>query len=94
MEIIWSKNAQITFDSVVNYLELHFGVLTAKKFIVKTDSRIKSIANFPQVYKAVSFKHNVRKAIVTKQCSFYYEIYSDKIVILYFWDNRQDTIEV
>jgi plasmid stabilization system protein ParE len=94
MEIIWSKNAQLTFNSIVNYLEHNFGVVPTKKFIAKTDSRIKSIAHFPEIYRAVSLKHSVRKAVVTKQCSFYYEINSNTIVILYFWDNRQEPIEV
>ncbi|PKP15249.1 MAG: hypothetical protein CVU07_10740 [Bacteroidetes bacterium HGW-Bacteroidetes-23] len=94
MEIIWSKNAQITFGSIVSYLEHNFGVLHTKKFIAKTDSRIKSIAIFPEIYKAVSLKHSVRKAVVTKQCSFYYEINRNTIVILYFWDNRQEPIEI
>lgn len=94
MQIIWSKNAQITFESIVNYLENNFGVITTKKFIEKTDSRIKSIANFPEIYKAVSLKNSVRKAVVTKLCSFYYEINKKTIVILYFWDNRQEPIEI
>jgi plasmid stabilization system protein ParE len=93
MEIIWSKNAQITYNSIINYLEINFGVLNTKKFIAKTESRINSIATFPEIYKAVSLKHSVRKAVITKQCSFYYEINKNTIVILYFWDNRQEPIE-
>ena len=35
MQIIWSKNAQITFDAIVVYLENSFGNNVAKKFIAK-----------------------------------------------------------
>lgn len=93
MQIIWSKNAQITFDAIVLYLENSFGNHVAKKFIAKADSSIQSIAAFPNLYRAISLKQSVRKATISKVCSFYYEINSDTIIILYFWDNRQEPFD-
>jgi len=93
MQIIWSKNAQITFDAVVVYLENNFGTTVAKKFIDKANSSIQIIATFPNLYKAISLKQSVRKATISKVCSFYYEVNEDKIIILYFWDNRQEPID-
>ena len=93
MQIIWSKNAQITFDAIVVYLENTFGNNVADKFIAKADSSIQTIASFPNLYKAISLKQNVRKATISKVCSFYYEINDNTIVILYFWDNRQEPID-
>ena len=93
MQIIWSKNAQITFEAGVVYLEDNFGVNIAKKFIAKTNSSIQVISSFPNLYKAISLKQNVRKATISKICSFYYEVNEDTIVILYFWDNRQEPID-
>ena len=93
MQIIWSKNAQITFDAIVVYLENNFGNAVAKKFIAKANSNIQVIAKFPNLYKAISLKQSVRKATISKVCSFYYEVNEDTIVILYFWDNRQEPID-
>lgn len=93
MQIIWSKNAQITFDAIVVYLENTFGNNVAKKFIAKADSSIQTIASFLNLYKAISLKQNVRKATISKVCSFYYEINDNTVVILYFWDNRQEPID-
>jgi len=93
MQIIWSKNAQITFDAIVVYLENSFGKNVAKKFIAKADSSIQVIATFPNLYRAISLKQNVRKATISKVCSLYYEVNIDSIVILYFWDNRQEPID-
>lgn len=53
MQIIWSKNAQITFDAIVVYLENSFGKNVAKKFIAKADSSIQAIATFPNLYRAI-----------------------------------------
>ena len=93
MQIIWSKNAQITFDAIVVYLENSFGNNIAKKFIAKVGSSIQVITSFPNLYQAISLKQNVRKATISKVCSFYHEVNGDTIVILYFWDNRQEPID-
>lgn len=84
MEIIWSKNAQITYEAIVYHLENDFGVETTKKFIAEIDSQIKMIAKFPKMHKAVSVKNSVRKAVISKQCLLYYELNKNSIVLHYY----------
>lgn len=90
MKVVWSENAEITFDLIVVYIESEFGVKSAKKFIIKVDSVIHSISNQPYIYKSSSFNNKVRKAAINKQCSLFYEINKETIQLSYFWDNRQD----
>jgi plasmid stabilization system protein ParE len=90
MKVVWSENAEITFDLIVVYIESEFGILSAKKFITKVDSVIHSISNQPYIYKSSSFNSKVRKATISKQCSLFYEINKETIQLSYFWDNRQD----
>ncbi len=35
MKVVWSENAETTFDVIVLYIEVKFGVISAKKFIRK-----------------------------------------------------------
>lgn len=93
MEIIWSKNSEITFDVITKTIDTNFGRKSAKKFISKVDSIIKIIQKHPQIYKSFFDFENVRKAAVNKQCSFIYEINKTNITILYFWDNRQKPLD-
>ena len=51
MEIICSKNAIITFESIVDVIENDFGNTAAKKNIDKTISDIKNLALFPFLFK-------------------------------------------
>ena len=90
MKVVWSENAETTFDSIVLYIEAKFGVPSAKKFIVKVDSVIHSISKQPYIYKISSFNNKVRKAVISKQCSLFYEINKETIQLSYFWDNRQE----
>jgi len=90
MKVVWSENAEITFDLIVVYIESEFGIISAKKFITKVDSIIHSISNQPYIYKSSSFNNKLRKATISKQCSLFYEINKETIQLSYFWDNRQD----
>lgn len=92
MKVIWSKNAEITFEAIVDHVENDFGKIVAKKFVDKTDKIILTLSIFPHVFKKTSTQENVRKATINKQCSFYYEINKTEIQLLYFWDNRQQPI--
>jgi plasmid stabilization system protein ParE len=89
MEVIWTEKATLTFETLASYIDNDFGRLSAQKFIAKADSVIRTIANHPYAYKQSSVREKVRKAFVTKQCSLFYEIKDDFVVLLYFWDNRQ-----
>ncbi|WP_269240330.1 type II toxin-antitoxin system RelE/ParE family toxin [Flavobacterium limnophilum] len=90
MKVVWSENAETTFDVIVLYIEAKFGVISAKKFIRKVDSVIHSISKQPYIYKSSNFNNKVRKATITKQCSLFYEINKETIQLSYFWDNRQE----
>lgn len=52
---------------------------------------IDSIALQPYVFQATQIE-GVRKAVITKQTSVVYKVNSDFIEILFFWDNRQETV--
>jgi plasmid stabilization system protein ParE len=90
MKVVWSENAEITFDVIVLFIEAEYGVLSTKKFIAKVDSVINSISIQPYIYKSSSYSGHVRKATISKQCSLFYEINKETIQLSYFWDNRQD----
>jgi plasmid stabilization system protein ParE len=44
MKVVWSREFEKTFDEILNYIEVKFGVVTAKKFIEKTDSILKIVS--------------------------------------------------
>ncbi len=90
MKVIWSKNAEITFEAIVDHVENDFGKIVAKESVAKTNKIILTLAVFPFAFEKSTFKENIRKAIVNKQCSFYYEINKTEIQLLYFWDNRRE----
>jgi plasmid stabilization system protein ParE len=93
MQVIWSKNADVTFEIIADYIEAKFGKKVAFKFVLKVDAIILSIQNQPLQFKASSKFLNVRKATINRQCSLFYEINKTDIHLLYFWNNRQNPID-
>jgi plasmid stabilization system protein ParE len=89
--VYWTKEANETFDLTINFIEKQWGEKEAGKFINRTLKLLLTIAKHPYLFKA-SVSQNVRKGAISKQCSVFYEVHADKIIILFFWDNRQEPI--
>jgi plasmid stabilization system protein ParE len=91
-EIVFSKKANETFDLIQLQLLERWGVTTVIKFEQRTISVLAAITQSPFIYQAIEIDPEVRKAVIHGNCSLFYRVSGQKIVILFFWDNRQDPI--
>ncbi len=92
MEIIWSARARITFFKVLDYLENNWSQKEIIQFYNRTEIVLRAIKMNPGIF-AVSNKHKqVRRALIDKNNSFFYQVdsYNNKIYLLTFFDNRQN----
>lgn len=92
MEVIWSAKARITYFSVLDYLEKHWTKKEIIRFSYKTESVIRAIQKNPGIFPYSQKHRNIRRAIVDKNNSFYYQVdkANRKIYLLTFFDNRQN----
>lgn len=91
LKIAWTDEAQETFDHTVKQIEDRWGTRSAEKFVQETHKTINTISTQPYLFNA-SYAANIRKAVISKQTSMFYQIHSAHIAILFFWDNRQEPI--
>ncbi len=89
-EIVFSKRANETFDLIQLQLLERWGTASVIKFEQRTMLVLEAISNSPFMYQSIEIDSEVRKAIIHKNCSLFYRINGQKIVLLFFWDNRQD----
>lgn len=92
MEVIWSAKARITYFNVLDYLEKHWTKKEIIQFSNRTEMVIRVIQKNPGIFP-YSFKHkNIRKAIIDKNNSFFYQVdkANKSIYLLTFFDNRQN----
>lgn len=91
LPIRWTAEAEESFTDIIAHLENNWSEKEIRKFIRRTKDVLKQIAAFPLMYEASRSRPRVRKGFVTKQCSLFYEVKQDHIVLLYFWDNRRES---
>jgi plasmid stabilization system protein ParE len=88
--IVFSDAALETLWSTKNNIANNWGSKQADRFLKRVDKVLALTAEQPYMYKASSIEVTVRKGFISKQTSFYYEIRQNEIIILFFWDNRQE----
>lgn len=92
MVVVYTPKAKETLKLVRDFLIENWGEKSATNFLEKCDVLIDLIANQPLMFKATTIDVNVRVATITKQTSLFYEIKDNHIILLFFYDNRQDPI--
>jgi plasmid stabilization system protein ParE len=90
MQIFLSPLAVRKLDIILEYLQEEWGEKSKNDFVKKLKKKFDQISNNPASCKKSSKKNNLRKCLVTKQCSFYYRIINNEIEIITLIDNRQD----
>jgi plasmid stabilization system protein ParE len=90
LDILWTSEAIETFDAIIFHLQHHWSESVAKKFVQTAEKKLSNISKHPYIFKASALKPSVRKAPISKNCSLFYEVQSNQIVLLFFWDNRQE----
>jgi hypothetical protein len=88
---IWTETASFEYDHNIDYVLKRWSEKEALRFIDKVESILYDIKKGTVEYPLTE-KDDVRKCVVTKQITLFYEIDMDNnLVLLSFWNNYQDT---
>ncbi len=89
-KIIISQIAEKKLEELFEYLLEEWSYKVKSDFIKKLDKNIKIIKDQPESFPESDKEKGLRKCVLTKQTSLYYEYNSKEIHILTFFDTRQD----
>jgi plasmid stabilization system protein ParE len=92
LKITFTDDASDMLLSIVNFIENKWSLKQAEKFLEKTHKTLDLVSKHPYIFKASSIKKDIRIGLISKQTSFFYKIQENEIIILFFWDNRQEPI--
>ncbi len=90
LEIKWSKRADKSFDKIIEYLEDNWSENVVKAFVQKLYDFLELLSEFPEIGAMQYPEKSIRGFTLTKQVNVFYKIKADTIIILDFFDNRQD----
>ena len=90
LKIVFSNDGIETLLSTTNFIENKWGSKQAYKFLERAYKILFLASLNPYMYKAFRLSDNIRVGLISKQTSFFYRILENEIIILFFWDNRQE----
>jgi len=88
-KIIWTPQAEETFEGILNYLEINWTEKEKRNFIVATDKIIQLISKQPDLFRK-SNSLNTYEALVTKHNLLLYIVKKDTVDLITFWDTRRN----
>ena len=90
LEIKWSKQADRTFDKIIEYLRKHWGDHVVMAFVRKTYDFLDVLADFPEIGSMQLKEKDVRGFVIIKQVIVFYKIKGNSVILLSFFDCRQN----
>ena len=91
MQIKWTRQAEASFNSVIDYLLEAWTTKEAHNFIDLVENIIFQISENPKMFKVSKFDSESREAVITKQTVLFYRILTNNTIeIEYFWNSYQN----
>ena len=87
--IIYSPLAEKSFMQNISYLQKEWTTKEINQFIKKTSDVVDILKSDPYIFQKWEHNRNLRKVILIKQITLFYEIKSNNVYILLFWNNYQ-----
>jgi len=92
LTLTFSRQAKETYAAIQSQLYNRWGQVVLEKFERKTVKTLDLILQSPLMFKSMPDHPTIRKGLIHKNCSVFYEVKTTEIEVLFFWDNRQDPI--
>jgi hypothetical protein len=91
-EINFTPEAEETYDAVIDQLRQRWGEHFVTKFENRVSSSLNTISKNPYTYPITDQHTELRKCILHKNCSLLYKVFDRVVLVVCFWDNRQDPL--
>lgn len=88
MKISLTRRAERNYDSIKDHIKQEWGDKTAQEFVQKTDELFNLLKSYPAMGQIE--KDDIRGFQLSRRHEFFYRTREEKIVILAFFDVRQN----
>ncbi len=91
MNVVWTKQAEDSFTSVIDYLLEEWTTKEATNFIDLVEFIIEQIKINLEQFKVSVFDKKSREEVITKQTTMFYRLKTKTTIeIEYFWNNYRN----
>jgi len=89
-KIDWTIEAVSNLNLIIDYLTIRWTDKEIRNFYKLLDKRLELISKNPHTFPNSDFKTDVKRCVLSKQTTIYYEVKKDSIIILSLFDNRKE----
>ena len=84
-KIFWTDEAIRNLEDILEYLALKWTNREVKNFKMKLSKQIEIIGKNLEIFPVSIFQPRLRKAVLSKQTSIFYEVTDDVIYLVYIF---------
>ena len=88
--IDWTVEALNNLDDIIDYLTSRWTDREISNFYKLLDKMLVLISKSPHSFPDSELKTNVKRSVLSKQTTVYFEVKTNSIVILSLFDNRKN----
>jgi len=89
-KIYWSDESLQNLEDILDYLESEWTQKEVDRFKAKLSKQLDIISNNPLIFPVSQYQNRLRKAVLSKHTSIFYEIRKNQIYLAYLFSNRMD----
>ncbi len=89
-KVFWTDEAIKNLQSIMDYLDSQWTQREIDNFKKKLAKQIELIETNPRLFPVSEYNPRLRKAVLSKQTTIFYEIADRMIYLVYLFNNRQD----
>lgn len=91
-KVVFTPSAESTYEAIKIQLTKNWNLSVVKDFEKRIDKHLMLMCLNPMIYPLIHQKLQGRRCLVHPNCSILFTIKNSDVVILSFWDNRQEPI--
>lgn len=88
-KIFWTDEAIKNLESILGYLKGRWTQREIDNFKKKLGKQIKLIEANPKLFPCSKYNSRLRKAVLSKQTTIFYEVSGHTIYLVYLFNNHQ-----
>lgn len=89
-QIRWTDESIQNLENILDNIKITWNENEVNNFKSKLSHQLKIIQRFPMIFPASEYNSRLRKAVMSKHTSLFYEFKDDIIFIVSIFDNRQN----
>ena len=93
-KLFWSKESISNLESILSYLESEWTDREMASFKRKLSKQLELIEKNPRLFPVSDVQPRLRKAVLSKQTTIFYELKEYEIHIAYLFSNRMDIVRI